>query len=184
MLQRRSFIKLSAATGGALFFGIRLTGCTDDGGDNLGPLTESDINAYVRIASDDTVTLFIARSDMGQGVLTALPMILAEELEADWSKVRSAHAIASDAKYGFQLTGGSFSVRTDYEPLRQAGAAARDMLIAAAAMQWGVPAGECRAENGEVIHDGDNMRARYGALAELAATLDPPTAPVLKVLED
>ena len=180
MLQRRSFIKLTAATGGALFFGVRLTGCTDDGGEAPGPVTETDLNAYVRIASDDTVTLFIARSDMGQGVLTALPMILAEELEADWSKVRSAHAIASDDKYGFQLTGGSFSVRTDYAPLREVGAAAREMLIAAAAMQWGVPASECRADNGEVIHDGGDMRARYGALAELAATLDPPAAPTLK----
>jgi isoquinoline 1-oxidoreductase beta subunit len=181
MLQRRSFIKLSAATGGALFFGLRLTGCTgDENPDPSEPLTESDLNAYVRIASDDTVTLYIARSDMGQGVLTALPMILAEELEADWSKVRSAHAIASEAKYGFQLTGGSFSVRTDYQPLRQAGAAAREMLIAAAAMQWGVPASACRAENGEVIHEAGDQRARYGELAELAATLEPPAEPALK----
>jgi isoquinoline 1-oxidoreductase beta subunit len=178
-LQRRSFLKLSAATGGALFFGLRLGGCSDDEG-AAAPITEADINAYVRIASDDTVTLFIRRSDMGQGVLTALPMILAEELEADWSKVRSAHADASEAKYGFQLTGGSFSVRQDYEPLRQAGAAAREMLIAAAAMQWGVDASECRAENGEVIHDASDMRARYGELAELAATLEPPEAPALK----
>jgi isoquinoline 1-oxidoreductase beta subunit len=183
MLQRRSFLKLSAATGGALFFGLRLTGCSDDGDSTMeppAPLTESDLNAYVRIASDDTVTLYISRSDMGQGVLTALPMILAEELEADWSKVRSAHPIASEAKYGFQGTGGSFSVRTDYEPLRKLGAAAREMLIAAAAMQWGVPASECRAENGEVIHGDGAMRARYGELAELAATLDPPAEPVLK----
>ncbi len=181
MLQRRSFLKLSAATGGALFFGLRLTGCSsDDATEDPGPLTESDLNAFVRIASDDTVTLYISRSDMGQGVLTALPMILAEELEADWSKVRSAHAIASEAKYGFQLTGGSFSVRTDYMPLRQAGAAAREMLIAAAAMQWNVPASECRAENGEVIHEASGMRARYGELAELAATLEPPAQPTLK----
>ena len=181
MLQRRSFLKLSAATGGALFFGLRLGGCnSDDEMEDPGPLTESDLNAYVRIASDDTVTLYIARSDMGQGVLTALPMILAEELEADWSTVRSAHAIASQAKYGFQITGGSFSVRTDYEPLRKAGAAAREMLVAAAAMQWGVPASECRAENGEVIHEASDMRARYGELAELAATLEPPAEPTLK----
>jgi isoquinoline 1-oxidoreductase beta subunit len=185
MLQRRSFIKLSAATGGALFFGLRLTGCSDDDGTaDPGPLTESDLNAYVRIASDDTVTLYISRSDMGQGVLTALPMILAEELEADWSKVRSAHAIASEAKYGFQGTGGSASVRTDYEPLRQTGAAAREMLIAAAAMQWGVPASECRAENGEVIHEAGEMRARYGELAELAATMEPPAEPTLKDRSD
>jgi isoquinoline 1-oxidoreductase beta subunit len=179
LLQRRSFIKLSAATGGALFFGLRLTGCSDDE-PTQEPITEADLNAYIRIGSDDTVTLYIKRSDMGQGVLTALPMILAEELEADWSKVRSAHADASEAKYGFQLTGGSFSVRQDYEPLRQAGAAAREMLVAAAAMQWGVDASECRAEKGEVIHDASDMRARYGELAELAATLEPPEAPALK----
>jgi isoquinoline 1-oxidoreductase beta subunit len=183
MLQRRSFLKLSAATGGALFFGLRLGGCNSDDGSPMedpGPLTESDLNAYVRIASDDTVTLYISRADMGQGVLTALPMILAEELEADWSKVRSAHPIASQAKYGFQGTGGSYSVRGDYAPLRLAGAAAREMLIAAAAMQWGVSASECRAENGEVIHEGGDMRARYGELAELAATLPAPEAPTLK----
>lgn len=183
LLQRRSFMKLSAAAGGALFFGLRLGGCSDDDTPPE-PVTEADLNAYIRIASDDTVTLYIRRSDMGQGVLTALPMILAEELEADWSKVRSAHADASEAKYGFQLTGGSFSVRQDYEPLRQAGAAAREMLIAAAAMQWGVDASECRAENGEVIHDASDMRARYGELAELAATLDPPATPTLKDRKD
>jgi isoquinoline 1-oxidoreductase beta subunit len=181
MMQRRSFMKLTAATGGALFFGLRLTGCGDDGGPvDTPPLTESDLNAFVRIGSDDTVTIYISRFDMGQGVLTALPMILADELEADWSTVRSEHPIPSEAKYGFQLTGGSFSVRQDYTPMRQAGAAAREMLIAAAAMQWGVAASECRAENGEVIHDASGNRARYGELAELAATLEPPAEPTLK----
>lgn len=144
------------------------------------PVTQYDVNAYVRIGSDESVTLFIAQSDMGQGVLTTLPMLIAEELDVDWSKVRSAHPDASQAKYGNQLTAGSNSVASTFMGLRQTGAAARQMLMAAAAQRWGVPVAQLRTEQGVVIHDASERRATYGELAELAGTLQPPQNPQLK----
>lgn len=144
-----------------------------------------DLNAYVRIGTDNTITLYSLKCEMGQGVLTALPMLLAEELEVDWSQIRSEHPIADprydDTSLGIdQFTVSSASVATTYLPMRQMGAAAREMLIAAAAQQWGVPASECRAELGEVIHDASAQRANYGSLAELAATMPAPQNPPLK----
>src|SRR5690348_8062076 len=103
-------------------------------------------NAWIEIHPDGAVTIWTGRSEMGQGVRTALPMIVAEELEADWTRVRVAQADANPA-YGDQFTVGSRSVRTGFEPLRKAGAAAREMLIAAAALTWNVPRDACRARN-------------------------------------
>ena len=140
----------------------------------------TDLNAWIRIAPDDSVALLIRESEMGQGVLTSMSMILAEELEADWSKVTAEHAPADRAKYGTQGTGGSTSVRQGYEPLRVAGAAAREMLIAAAAEQWGVPATACHAERGEVIHGATGRRLSYGRLAAGAARQPVPEHPQLK----
>lgn len=153
---------------------------------DAGPtVPQVELNAYVRIGTDDTITLYSLKVEMGQGVLTALPMLLAEELEVDWTKVRSEHPIASpaleNAQMGIdQFTVSSASVSSTYLPMRQMGAAAREMLIAAAAQQWSVSASECRAELGEVIHDGSGQRARYGQLAELAATMPAPQNPSLK----
>ncbi|HVZ35011.1 MAG TPA: molybdopterin cofactor-binding domain-containing protein, partial [Polyangiaceae bacterium] len=144
------------------------------------PAPTYDLNAYVRIAADDSIMLYIGQSDMGQGVLTSLPMIIAEELDVDWAKVLSAHPIASQAKYGFQFTVGSTSVSSSYMTLRQMGAAARQMLLAAAAQRWSVPLSELRTELGTVLHDPSGQRASYGQLAELAATLDAPQNPALK----
>ena len=114
------------------------------------------LNAWVRIAPDDTVTLVLSQSEMGQGVYTSLPMILAEELECDWDKVRIEMAPVGEAyqnpAFHMQGTGGSTSVRAFMQPLRQAGAAAREMLVQAAAERWGVPAAECHASGGRVVH--------------------------------
>lgn len=146
-----------------------------------GPLAaQSEINAYVRIGADDTITLFTGETDMGQGVLTALPMILAEELDVDWNKVRSEHPIANQQRYGQQATFASSSISGGFTPMRQAGAAARQMLLAAAAQRLAVPVGELRTELGVVYHDASNRSARYGELAELAATLQAPANPPLK----
>ena len=139
------------------------------------PVFQYDVNAYVRIGSDESVTLYCHQSDMGQGVLTALPMLIAEELDVDWAKVRSEHPIASQAKYGNQFTVGSASVASAFTPLRQVGAAARQMLLAAGAQQLGVPVGELRTELGVVYHDASSRSATYGELAELAGTLEPPS---------
>jgi len=136
-------------------------------------------NAYLHIAPDGKVTVVVARSEMGQGVRTALPMILAEELDANWSDIAIQQAGASTL-FGDQSTGGSASVRTTWDPMRQAGAAAREMLVTAAAEKWGVPAADCTTEKGFVIHSASNRRAGYGDLVERAAKLPVPKEPKLK----
>ncbi len=136
-------------------------------------------NAYLQIAPDGKVTIVVARSEMGQGVRTSLPMILAEELDADWSQIVIQQAGASTL-FGDQTTGGSASVRTTWDPMRQAGAAAREMLVTAAAQKWSVPVAECSTEKGFVLHAASNQRESYGELVERAAKLPVPKEPKLK----
>lgn len=133
-------------------------------------------NAYLQIAPGGKVTVVVARSEMGQGVRTSLPMILAEELDADWSQIVIQQAGASTL-FGDQTTGGSASVRTTWDPMRHAGAAAREMLVTAAAQQWSVPVAECSTEKGFVLHTASNRRESYGELAERAAKLPVPKSP-------
>jgi len=151
-----------------------------------GAPAEIPVNAFLRIGTDDTVTVLINHSEMGQGVWTGLPMIVAEELEASWSSIRVEHAPAAPVYahmlFGIQATGGSTSTWTEFDRLRKVGAAARMMLIAAAAKRWKVPAAEIRAENGVVIH-GD-QKLSYGKLAADAAKLPPPADPPLKDPKD
>ena len=140
-------------------------------------------NAFVRIGTDERVTVIVNHSEMGQGVYTSLPMLLAEELDADWSKVGYESAPV-DPKYnhpafGMQMTGGSSSVWSGMEQFRQAGAAARAMLIAAAAQQWNTDASACRTESGAVINQ-KNQKLTYGHLAAAAAKLTPPEHVQLK----
>lgn len=141
-------------------------------------------NAWVRVAPNGAVTIVVDKSEMGQGVETALTMLIAEELEADWSKVQiefaPADPVYANKAIGMQVTGGSTSVRAGWEPLQKAGAAARMMLIAAAAKGWGVDASSCRAEKGEVIHAASGRRAGYGALVAQAAAVPVPQDPPLK----
>ena len=113
-------------------------------------------NAFIRIAPDNSITIVVNKSEMGQGVYTSLPMLIAEELEADWSLIRiesaPVAAVYNHTGFGMQLTGGSSSVPSSWEQMRRVGASARIMLIRAAAQQWGVPESECHAENSQVIH--------------------------------
>jgi isoquinoline 1-oxidoreductase subunit beta len=185
-LDRRTFLTTSvSATGGLLLaFGF---GCKDKKSPaQVGAPPSSvaaaaaDLNAWIHLAPDDTITMRIAESEMGQGILTALSMILAEELDADWSKVRAEHAPADSARYGRQGTGGSSSIRQGWEPMKLAGARARAMLIAAAAERWSVPAAELTTELSQVVHARTNRRLRYGELASAAAAQRPPEAPELK----
>ena len=136
-------------------------------------------SAFVEITSDGVVSVWVTKSDMGQGVRTALPMILADELEADWSKVRVIQADAHP-RYGEMGTGGSSSVASLWEPLRKAGAQARELLIAAAAERWGVAPSECRARSGVVEHPATGGRFSYGDLVNRAALLPVPEHPKLK----
>lgn len=141
-------------------------------------------NPWVRIAADGTVTLIVDRSEMGQGVVTSLAMLVAEELEVAPEQIRTEFAPAdpaySNPRLGEQVTGGSTSVRAGWQPLRRAGATAREMLIAAAASVWGVACDECRAANGHVMHLSSGRLLGYGALAETAATLPLPAHIALK----
>jgi isoquinoline 1-oxidoreductase beta subunit len=145
-------------------------------------------NAFVRVATDDTVTIIVNKSEMGQGVYTSLPMLLAEELEADWSKIKVESAPVDQAyahtAFGIQMTGGSTSTASEWDRFRKAGATARLMLIAAAADGWKVPVASLRAENGYVIDAAGGRRASFGSLANSAATLTPPKDVPLKDPKD
>lgn len=181
-VSRRDFLKVTGAAGTGLVLGFNLPfgrdGFAATGGDaSFKP------NVWLQVDSDGLVTLWVHRSPLGQGVRTSLPQILADELEADWSKIKREQGDA-DPRYGNQLTGGSTSIRTSWRPLRRAGATGRAMLIAAAAETWGVDPSSCRAHNGEVIHESSGRRLGYGELAEKAATLPVPSDPPLKDPKD
>ena len=144
-----------------------------------------EVNAWLIIGSDDTVTIRVAQSEMGQGVFTSMPMIVAEELACDWTKVRAEYASANrslrqNRVYQRMATGGSRAVRGSREYLQQAGASARARLIAAAAQQWGVPASECKAENGTVVHTASGRKVNYGAVAAAAAGVKLDAEPAIK----
>src|SRR5215471_17533994 len=137
-------------------------------------------NAYIHIGTDESVTFIIPKSEMGQGPTTACSQLLAEELECDWSKVRMQFAPVDPASFGHQTTVGSQAIRSSWEPMRRAGAEAREMLIQAAAQKWGVDKSQCRAENGFVINTSNNSRLSYGSLADAAAKLPVPQNVALK----
>jgi isoquinoline 1-oxidoreductase beta subunit len=140
-------------------------------------------NGYIRINADGTVVLMAPNPEIGQGVKTSLPIIIAEELCVDWKKVQIEMA-PLDSKYGTQTAGGSGAVRGRFAELRTVGATAREMLVTAAAQTWNVPATDCTAEDGYVIHKASNRKLSYGQLAAKAATLDVPSNPTLKNPKD
>ena len=184
-MERRDFLRLSATAAGGLSLAVSVAACRNDGeAPSSGALFAPD--AWIRIGGDGTVTVVLARSEMGQGVSTGLPMLVAEELEADWEALKVEQAPAHEAygnsalQAGVMMTGGSSSVREAWEPLRRAGATARTLLIAAAAAEWGVPASECRAERGSVLHTRSERRAGFGDLAAAAARLPIPRDVALK----
>jgi len=171
---RRDFIKASAAVGGGLTLGFYLPGKAgvaqaDAGGGYAAP------NAWVRITPDNQVTILVARSEMGQGVATSMPMLVAEELEVDINKIKVDFAppaeVYINSLLGGQITGGSTSVRDAWEKLRKAGASARMMLVAAAAQDWGVDASTLKVANG-VIKGPGGKQVTYGMIAPKAATAE------------
>ncbi len=178
-VSRRNFLKVSAAAGGGLVLGFSFARAETA----LGPPSTNgggavELNAWLTIGNDDSVTVRVASSEMGQGVTTAIPMLVAEELDVDWNRVRVEFAPADEVYtnpfLGSQATGGSTAVRGFWNIVREAGAAAREMLMESAAQSWGVDAGDCRTENGFVVHDASGKRLRYGELAAKAATLPVP----------
>jgi isoquinoline 1-oxidoreductase beta subunit len=176
-LSRREFVAAGIAAGAGLVVGFYLPHAGRSTKEVFSP------NAYLRITPDNKITIVVARSEMGQGVRTALPMILAEELEADWKQIEIEQAGASTL-YGDQTTGGSASVKTTWDPMRKAGAAAREMLISAAALTWGVPRSSCAAVEGSIQHGASKRRLSYGELVGKAATLPIPTDAPLKQSKD
>lgn len=189
MVSRRGFLVRTAAAGGALVLGFYLPfagrSWAAEGTDE-----KAEVNAWIIIQPDDSVVIRVARSEMGQGVLTSLPMLVAEELECDWARVRAEYALAGENLkrsdvFGSMATGGSRSVRESEDYLRQAGAVARELLVTAAAQRWGVLPAECRAVNSVIYHTPSGRRTTFGAVAQDAAALPPPTAPIaLKVAKD
>src|SRR6266436_2127849 len=177
---RRNFLKTSVAASASLVLPLYLPIQRDLHSD-AGHFANHSFspNAWLEISPDGEVKIWCGKSEMGQGVRTALPTIVAEELCCDWRRVQVVQADL-DPKYGDQLTGGSLSVRTSYDNLRKAGAAAREMLISAAAIEWNVPHSECHAENGSVIHLSTRKRLSYAQLVVLAAGISPPADPPLK----
>jgi isoquinoline 1-oxidoreductase beta subunit len=185
-LARRSFLAGVAAVGGGLSIGFHIPGgVTKALADDAPP----EINAWVVIKPDDTVVIRIARSEMGQGTLTGLAQLVAEELECDWSKVTTDYPtpgenVARKRVWGNFSTGGSRGIRESNEYVRKGGAAARIMLIAAAAAQWNVPAAECSAANSIINHTKSGKTVSYGKVAAAAAKLDPPSDIKLKDPKD
>ena len=180
-IDRRKFLKTGLAGATGLIIGFYLPGRHEV---LMADAAPADLNAFIHISPENTVTILVARSEMGQGVATSLPMLVAEELECDWREIRFEFAPAARVYFNphmhSQGTGGSTSINSSWEPLRMAGATAREMLIAAAAQKWGVDASGCRAQAGEVVHAATKRRATYGSLAEAAAKLPVPDEVKLK----
>jgi isoquinoline 1-oxidoreductase subunit beta len=178
-VSRRRFIGLAAGT--AFVFGFHVPPRTSQAAERASFAP----NAFIRIDRQGDVTLIMPQVEMGQGTYTSISMILAEELDADWSRVRPEHAPPDEKDYAnpdltMQATGNSNSIRAWWKPLRQAGASTRACFVEAAARAWGVPAAECRTENSTVIHDRTGRKASYGALVDRAAAIEPPKNPPLK----
>ncbi|HET8924331.1 MAG TPA: xanthine dehydrogenase family protein molybdopterin-binding subunit [Candidatus Acidoferrum sp.] len=174
VLKRRDFLKTGAAGGVALMVGFHLSPrAFADQAQDQEKKTPNPFDAWVRITPDDHVTLILGKSEMGQGIMTALPMILAEELCVDWKQVRVEQAPTNPKIYDLG-TGGSGSVAGSWLPLRRAGAAAREMLIAAAAKKWEVSPDTCKAKDGYVVHGHPERSIRYGELVEAASKLPIP----------
>jgi isoquinoline 1-oxidoreductase beta subunit len=188
MVGRREFIRTGAAMGGGLL--VSWYAPLPGGSSSALAAEEKDfaLNAFVRIGTDESVTVISAHSEMGQGVYTSLPMLLNEELQADWSKIRVEAApvdkVYNHPVFGMQMTGGSTTSPAEWERYRKMGATARVILVEAAAANWGVETSTCRVENGVVIHAATNKRATYGSLANAAARLKPPANVPLKNPKD
>ncbi len=163
MTPRRSFLQVSAAVGGGLLLRATLPRMA------FAQEKPAPLNAFVRIAPDGVITIMSKNPEVGQGIKTMLPMVIAEELDADWKQVRIEQAPLDEAKYGRQFAGGSMATPLNYDPLRRVGAAGRQMLLSAAAATWNVPVAECRTRASIVYHDKTGRTLGYGAIASKAA---------------
>ncbi|BFG69471.1 xanthine dehydrogenase family protein molybdopterin-binding subunit [Sediminibacterium sp. KACHI17] len=179
-VSRRNFLRVSMIAGGGMLVGFSALSNSETADAEATPFSP---NAYIKISPDGKITLMSPNPEIGQGVKTSLVMLIAEEMNVDWQTIEVEIA-PLDAKYGSQTTGGSGAIRSRYMPLRQAGATAKAMLVAAAADTWGVAVADCSAENGFVIHKATGKKLSYGGLATKAAGMPVPSNVPLKDPKD
>lgn len=179
-IDRREFIRVSSLAGGGFMIALSFGASTAQAGETGVPATEFSPSVFIKISNDGTVTIFSARPEVGQGIKTALPMVVAEELEVDWKDVKVETAPV-DKAFGPQFAGGSLSTPQSYDQMRQLGAIARTMLVEAAAFTWKVPVSECGAASGFVHHYPTARMISYGDLVATAATLPVPDAATVKL---
>ena len=187
-VNRRHFLITVALAGGSLLLKCTALMPKVLASDNPSAAKVVPLNAWLKIGTDDSVTIIVSQAEMGQGIRTTLPTVLAEELGADWLRVKLEDA-ATDPSYrnpriNWQFTGNSESTPSFFELMRRMGASAREMLISAAAAKWKADPATCRAEAGKVVHKVSRRSARFGELVEAAAKIVPPTNPVLKNEKD
>jgi len=164
-IDRRAFLRVSSLAGGGILLGLFAAPAAAEALQSLGSSAAPDAfapNAFIRITPTGAVTIISKNPEAGQGIKTALPMMIAEELEVDWKDVTVEQATGDRAKYGWQFFGGSSAVPVNWDQMRRVGAAGREMLIAAAAQTWGVPAAECFAASGRVHHRPTGRALAYG----------------------
>ena len=186
---RRAFIRNTSLASGGLVLGFSiLNSCKPKDTEKLAALEMPEewfeMNAYLKIGDNGLVTIMAPNPEFGQGVITSMPMIVADELDVDWKDVLVEQANFDQEDYGWQFTGGSQGIHRRWEGLRMAGATAKQMLIAAAAETWQVPASEITVSGGELNHTASNRSAGYGEMASVAAQLEVPEEVILKEVKD
>src|SRR5215210_6732587 len=184
---RRDFIKITTITGGGLLLGFSWFSAEAEAPVIMTKTNftgELGFNSYLSIASDGTITIFSPNPELGQNIMTSFPMIVAEELDADWTKVKVIQAPLDTKNFERQTTGGSGAIPHSWGRLRNAGATARRMLMEAAAKRWNVPVEECITENGFVVHTKSGNKLGYGELAEEASKIPVPAEVKLKERKD
>jgi len=172
VVNRRSFLRVSSLAGGGMLLGLAIK--PPKASAQFGPGAPAVPNNFIKIHPDGTITIMAKDPEVGQGVKTMLPMLIADELDADWKQVKIEQTDFDDTKYAMQFAGGSLATPFNWDPMRRVGAAGRQLLIAAAAKNWGVPEAECSTSAGRVLHSGSNKSVGYGEIATQAASMPAP----------